>query len=42
MLNTATDPLGGSYTTKDIAALPLARHEYHGDWNYTLHPADTP
>jgi hypothetical protein len=21
------------------AALPLTRHDWHGDWNYTLHPA---
>jgi Rhodopirellula transposase DDE domain len=21
-----------------IAALPLRRHDWHGDWNYTLHP----
>ena len=21
-----------------MAALPLARHDFHGDWNYTLHP----
>jgi len=21
-----------------MAALPLHRHEFHGDWNYTLRP----
>ncbi len=21
-----------------MAALPLTRHDWHGDWNYTLHP----
>ncbi len=21
-------------------ALPLARHDWHGDWNYTLHPGE--
>jgi len=41
VLDTATYPLGVSYTTKDIAALPLTRHEFHGDWNYTLRPTAT-
>src|SRR5689334_22794621 len=22
-----------------MAALPVSRHSFHGDWNYTLHPA---
>jgi hypothetical protein len=21
-----------------LAAVPLTRHEFHGDWNYTVHP----
>jgi len=25
-----------------MAALPLARHEWHGDWNYTLRPEAYP
>ena len=25
-----------------MAALPLARHAWHGDWNYTLHPQPYP
>jgi hypothetical protein len=20
----------------------LVRHDFHGEWNYTLHPSDTP
>jgi hypothetical protein len=24
---------------KELAALPLTRHDFHGDWNYTLTPA---
>jgi hypothetical protein len=34
----------GAYTTgvtisdQQIASLPIARHDWHGDWNYTLHP----
>ena len=23
----------------ELAAVPLVRHEFHGEWNYTLHPA---
>src|SRR6266852_282830 len=36
---------GGSYPTgvkvsnAQMAALPVGRHSFHGDWNYTLHPA---
>lgn len=25
-----------------MAALPLTRHAFHGDWNYVLHPHPTP
>jgi transposase len=25
-------------TDSDIDALPMHRHRFHGDWNYTLHP----
>ena len=35
-------PTGISYSDKDIAALPLVRHDFHGDWNYDLLPRDTP
>ena len=31
------DP-GIRYTDKDVTALPLIRHEFHGDWNYSLSP----
>ena len=42
VLDTGTYPTGIRYTTKDIDALPLHRHEFHGDWNYTIIPRDTP
>lgn len=29
---------GAALTDSDIDALPLHRHRFHGDWNYTLHP----
>ena len=41
-LDTGQYPTGISYSDKDIAALPLVRHDFHGDWNYTLLPNDTP
>ncbi|SOD81933.1 Helix-turn-helix of DDE superfamily endonuclease [Streptomyces sp. 1222.2] len=25
-----------------MAALPITRHRFHGDWNYTFHPAGHP
>ena len=42
VLDTGQYPTGISYSDKDIAALPLVRHDFHGDWNYTLLPSDTP
>ncbi len=42
VLDTSTYPTGIRYTNKDIAALPLHRHDFHPEWNYTLHPPDTP
>ena len=35
-------PTGIHYTEQQVHALPLTRHDFHGEWNYTLHPADTP
>jgi len=33
-------PKGVKITDKQMAALPLNRHEFHGDWNYTLQPSN--
>jgi len=41
-LDTGQYPTGTSYTAADVDALPLRRHDFHGDWNYTLLPDDTP
>jgi transposase len=30
---------GAQVSDEDLAALSLTRHEFHGDWNYTLAPA---
>ena len=37
-LDTDFYPKGVVVTDKDRDALPLTRHEWHGDWNYTLQP----
>jgi len=37
-LDTAEYPLGITYTDADVAALPLRRHDFHGEWNYDLLP----
>jgi len=42
VLDTAEYPTGIKYTTADVEALPLTRHDFHGEWNYTLTPPDTP
>jgi hypothetical protein len=41
-LDTSTYPLGAQVSEADLAALPLTRHAFHGDWNYTLHPHPDP
>ena len=43
-LDTNTYPIGIKYTKKQIDALPITRHDFHGEWNYTIAPtrADTP
>jgi transposase len=32
-------PTGIKVTDKELAAVPLARHKFHGDWNYTIRPS---
>jgi len=29
-------PLGVKVSDEELAAVPLARHAFHGEWNYTL------
>jgi PHD/YefM family antitoxin component YafN of YafNO toxin-antitoxin module len=31
-------PTGIKYTAKDVAALPITHHDFHGEWNYTVNP----
>jgi hypothetical protein len=42
-LDTGSYPIGIKISNREMAALPITRDEFHGDWNYTLHPTpDTP
>jgi Rhodopirellula transposase DDE domain len=38
-LDDGTYPTGIKVSNAQMAALPISRHPFHGDWNYTLHPA---
>jgi len=31
---------GARVSDRQMEALPLTRHDWHGDWNYTLHPQE--
>ena len=41
-LDTGEYPTRITYTAADVDALPLQRHDFHGEWNYSLLPTDTP
>jgi len=41
-LDDGTYPTGVKVSNAQMAALPISRHPFHGDWNYTLHPAPRP
>ena len=38
-LDTGTYPPGAAVSDAQMDALPIARHPWHGEWNYTLLPA---
>lgn len=40
-LDTGTYPIGIKYTKNQIDTLPITRHDFHGEWNYTVMPAPT-
>ena len=42
VLDTGDYPTGIKYTRKDVEALPITHHDFHGAWNYTIRPSDTP
>ena len=31
-------PTGIKITDKQLAAVPITKHDFHGDWNYTIVP----
>jgi hypothetical protein len=37
-LDTGLYPAGVRISDQQMAALPITRHDFHGDWNYALHP----
>ena len=37
-LDTGSYPTGIKISDREMTALPITRDEFHGDWNYTLHP----
>jgi transposase len=37
-LDASPYPTGIQVRDDELAALPMTRHRFHGDWNYTLHP----
>jgi hypothetical protein len=41
VLDTSSYPTGIKISDKAMKALPLTRHETHGQWNYTLAPSST-
>ncbi|MFF0561705.1 ISAzo13 family transposase [Streptomyces sp. NPDC004266] len=41
-LDNNTYPTGVQIGEAEMAALPLTRHAFHGDWNYVLHPQQVP
>jgi Rhodopirellula transposase DDE domain len=41
VLDTGQYPTGIKYTKKDVDALPITRHDFHPEWNYTVRPGTT-
>lgn len=35
-------PLGIKVAPAELAAVPVTPHQFHGEWNYTVHPAPPP
>jgi transposase len=42
VLDTDQYPIGIKYTMKDVDALSITRHDFHGEWNYTVRSATRP
>jgi hypothetical protein len=37
-LDRGSYPLGVKVSRRELAAVPLERHDWHGEWNYTVLP----
>jgi hypothetical protein len=42
VLDTDQYPTGIQYSKNDVDALPITRHDFHPEWNYTVRPGATP
>jgi Rhodopirellula transposase DDE domain len=42
VMDTNTYPTGAKISNQQTKAVPLTRHDFHGEWNYTVHPAPPP
>jgi hypothetical protein len=38
-LDRGRSPLGVRVRDEELAAVPLVRHGFHGEWNYSMQPA---
>jgi len=41
-LDSGAYPTGASVSEADFKALPISRHQFHGEWNYTISPRSAP
>jgi Rhodopirellula transposase DDE domain len=42
VLDTNTYPIGVRVSTAEMKAVPVTRHDFHGEWNYTVHCGPSP
>jgi len=42
VLDTGQYPTGIKYTSADVDALPITRHNFHGEWNCGLRSPEPP
>jgi hypothetical protein len=40
-LDTRTYPKGLKVSNKEMAQIKITRHDFHGEWNYTMSPKST-
>jgi hypothetical protein len=41
-LDTGAYPTGLKVSDAELAGVPITKHDFHGEWNYTLNPAQAP